>query len=174
MRNIQMAAISFRRGLEVATNIAIIVLAAVIVGNVLSSRLKPRQAPLAPPIGTLMSLTGVKWEENGSTLLMVLQKGCRYCEESASFYRKVYDQRAQRSQPRILAVVPGEKTETLRYLSERGVSVDDVVSSSLSDIKISATPTLVLIDHLGRVKNAWVGKLNENQEKEVLQQVLGS
>jgi hypothetical protein len=48
-----------------------------------------------------------------------------------------------------------------------GILADDVVNSSLADIRIAATPTLLLVDQAGRVRNAWVGKLDEKGEKEV-------
>ena len=165
--------IKLRRGLEVATNIAIIVLTVVIVGNLLQAKLRSKKDLSAPTVGTQMSLTGIKWEENGSTLLMVLQKGCRYCEESASFYRRLRDQRSG-SQPRMLAVVPGDKTDVARYLSERGVLVDDIINVSLSDINVSATPTLFLVDRSGKVRDVWVGKLDQRKEAEVAQRILDS
>ncbi|MDQ1640451.1 MAG: Redoxin [Pyrinomonadaceae bacterium] len=118
-----------------------------------------------------MPLTDVNWGENGTTLLMVLQKGCRYCEGSAAFYRKLYDQRGQRPLPRILAVMPGDKSESLSYLSEHGVAVDDVVSKNLSEVKVSATPTLLLIDRSGRIADVWVGKLKEADERRVIQRI---
>lgn len=166
--------IGFRRGLEITTNLAIIVLAVVVIGKLVWSNRKPTQPPLAPPVDSQLSLAGVSWEKNGSTLLVVLQKGCRYCEESAPFYRRLYEQRAQKSQPRIVAVLPGEKAESLHYLLDQEVTVDEVINSSLSEIKVSATPALLLVDRFGQVKNVWVGKLNQDAESAVLQQLLGS
>ena len=74
----------------------------------------------------------------------------------------------------MLAVVPGDKIEVARYLSEQGVLVDDVINASLSDIKVSATPTLFLVDRSGHVRDVWVGKLDERKETEVTQRILDS
>lgn len=74
----------------------------------------------------------------------------------------------------MLAVVPGDKIEVARYLSERGVLVDDIINASLSDINVSATPTLFLVDRSGNVRDVWVGKLDERKETEVIQRILDS
>jgi thioredoxin-related protein len=160
-----------RRSVEIAANVAIILVAIFIVGNFVSSRFRPKQTLTSPPVGSTVSLSGVDWEKNGTTLLMVLQEGCRYCDESAPFYRRLHDQRSGQ-QPRMVAVIPGEKAETVRYLSDHGVLADDVINTSLDKIKVTATPTLLLVDQSGQVKGSWVGKLDENREKEVTQQVL--
>lgn len=165
---------NFRRSLETTTNVAIIVLAIFVIGNFLLGRIKPREDNPAPLVGAKVDLKGAKWEENSSTLLLVLQKGCRYCEESAAFYHRLYDERAQRSKPKIIAVIPGDKTESSHYLLERDILVDDVISTPLSAIKVSATPTLLLVDRSGRVSNVWVGKLNESKEREVIRQAFDS
>jgi hypothetical protein len=58
--------------------------------------------------------------------------------------------------------------EATQYLSEIDVAVDDILNLSLADIKVTATPTLLLVDSSGKVKEVWVGKLNPAREKEVI------
>jgi len=72
----------------------------------------------------------------------------------------------------MVAVIPGEKSETVRYLTDHGVLADDVINTSLDDLKVASTPTLLLVDQSGIVKGAWVGKLDEKREKEVVQRAL--
>lgn len=57
-----------------------------------------------------------------------------------------YGNRDPSSEPRMIAVVPGDKAEVSRYLGELGVAVDGIVNASLADIHVSATPPLVLVD----------------------------
>jgi hypothetical protein len=71
----------------------------------------------------------------------------------------------------MLAVIPGEKADTARYLSDHGVLADDVINASLAEVNVGATPTLLLVDQMGRVKSVWIGKLDDNREKEVMQRV---
>ena len=163
---------SLRRILEVSANLGIVIVALIIVGNFVASKWRTKRNVDTLTIGSKVSLSGVKWED-GSTLVLALQRGCRYCDESAPFYRRLWQQRSG-SDPRMIAVVPGDKAEVGKYLNELGVVVDGVVNASLSDIHISATPTLVLVDRSGRVSNVWVGKLDSNRENEVIQRAFNS
>jgi hypothetical protein len=161
-----------RRFLEISANVAILIVAIIVIRNFIWSRWQPKQQLRRPIVGTKVSLPGIKWDD-GTTLVLVLQKGCRYCEESSAFYRRLHDQRSG-SQPRMLAAVPGDKTEIARYLSEQGVVVDDIINASLSDINVSFTPTLLLVDRSGKVNAVWVGKLDARKETEVAQRILDS
>jgi len=161
-----------RRSIEILANIAIVIVAAVIGGNFFWSRIHPRQNTSGPVVGSVVSLAAVNWQENGSTLLMVLQEGCKYCEESAPFYKRLHDQRVG-TQPRMLTVIPGEATETARYLSDRGLPTDGIINARLADVNVAATPTLLLVDATGHVKAVWIGKLDESRQNEVRQKAFG-
>ena len=161
-----------RRFLEVSANVAILVVAIIVVVNFVWSRWKPKPKLEAPMVGSKMVLKDVKWDD-GPTLVLALQKGCRYCEESAAFYRRLHDQRSG-SHPRMVAVVPGDNTEVARYLSEQKIVVDDIINLPLSDIKVSGTPTLLLVDRLGHISDVWIGKLDARKENEVTQRILNS
>lgn len=163
---------SLRRLLEVLANLAIVIVALIIIGNFVASKWRTKREIDTLTTGSKVSLSGVKWED-GSTLVLALQRGCRYCEESAPFYRRLWQQRSG-SEPRMIAVVPGDKGEVGKYLSELGVVVDGIVNASLSDIHVAATPTLVLVDRSGRVSNVWVGKLDSSRENEVIQRAFNS
>lgn len=58
-----------------------------------------------------------------------------------------------------------------RYLSKQGVFVDDVKQISLDSIGAEGTPTLILVDSSGIVKDVWVGKLPKTVEATVIDRV---
>ena len=47
----------------------------------------------------------------------------------------------------------------------------DVVQSPLGIVGVSGTPTLILIDRDGTVRDSWVGKLSEAQATKVINQI---
>jgi len=161
---------SLRRFLEVAANIGIITVAIILIGNFVASKWRPKRDSEPLTIGSKISLPGVKWE-NETTL--VLQRGCRYCDESAPFYRRLWQQRSG-SEPRMIAVMPDDKIEVTKYLEKLGVLVDGIVNVSLSEVRVTATPTLFLVDRSGKVTNVWIGKLDSDKENEVIQRVFNS
>jgi len=163
----------FTRTIEVTTNIAIILVAillgVVLVKNYLLSEPKPDpSAPPTVPVGTQMSLQDVNWGAKKRTLLMALSDTCRFCTESAGFYKKLAQERAKSNDVRIIAVLPQDVSAGQAYLNKLGVSVDEVRQSSLDAVGVKATPTLILVDDKGVVTASWVGKLPPDKENEVI------
>jgi thioredoxin-related protein len=124
------------------------------------------------PVGTKISLSGIDWAKNGQTLLLVLRKGCRFCEESAPFYRRLALEAAtNKSRVRIVAVLPQEVDESKQYLSSLGVPIDEVRQSALDVLGVQGTPTVILVNAQGEVQVSWAGKLPAAQETEVLNRI---
>jgi hypothetical protein len=157
--------------LEIAANVGI-VLVAVLLGYVLLDRYVFHKAPAVRPsiaVGETISLTGVDWQRNGRTLLLVLQKGCHYCTESAPFYQKLARQAEQSGKVHLIAVLPQPRKEADEYLGGIGLAIVDVREARLGAIKVRGTPTLLLVSNTGVVQKAWIGKLPADRESEVLQ-----
>ena len=171
---------SWSKKLEGGANIAII-LVAIIIGVVfvknylLSSPPAPESRDYRIPAGTKLSLPEVDWAHNGETLLLVLQKGCHFCAESAPFYQRLArDAAAAQSRIRLVAVLPQETSEAKQYLSSLNVPIDEVKQSALDALGVQGTPTLILVNEKGEVMQSWVGKLPAEKEAEVLRQVAAS
>lgn len=165
---------------EVFANVAIIVVALLLGGVLVKRYLWPGNAATAPradpriPAGTKATLQGVDWAKNGRTLLLVLSRDCRYCTESAPFYQRLTREAAGRPNVHLIAIFPQEVAEGRKYLEDLGVSVQEVRQASPSSTGAGGTPTLILVDGGGVVKNSWVGKLAAPEESEVLNQLTGS
>ena len=157
--------------IEVAANVAIIIVAAALVAVLVRNYLMPR-APRgavadAPPVaaGTKLPLTDVDWAKNGQTLVLVLQKGCHFCTESAPFYQRLATGAAGRNDLKLVAVLPQDVEEGKRYLTALGVKIDEVKQSPPGAL---GTPTLILVNNTGTVVDSWIGKLRPEKESEVL------
>jgi hypothetical protein len=88
------------RKIELTANILIIVVAVLLVG-VIAQRyfflpsINPNQpARVYPTIGTKINIPDTDWSNQPKTLLMVLQKDCHFCTESAPFYKRLRGKRA--------------------------------------------------------------------------------
>jgi peroxiredoxin len=164
---------------ELLANVAIIVVALLLGGVLVKRYLWPGGAADAPradpriPAGTRATLPGVDWAANGRTLLLVLSRDCRYCTESAPFYRNLAREAEGRAGVRLIAVFPQEVAEGRKYLADLGVSVHEVRQAAPSSTGAGGTPTLILVDEGGVVRNSWVGKLAAPEESEVLKSLEG-
>jgi hypothetical protein len=161
---------------ELLANIAIIVVALLLGGVLIKKYLftnneAAHSADPRIPAGTKAALPGVDWAKNGETLVLVLSRDCRYCTQSAPFYQRLTRAAAGRPGLHLLAVLPQEVEVGKSYLSELGISVNDVRQASPSTTGAGVTPTLILVDGQGIVKNSWVGQLATPEENEVLTQL---
>lgn len=168
---------------EVAANISIILAVAlgafiVVRDRVLAKRQQPEVRETSAKAGnretlagTTVSLPGVDWASNGQTLLIVLAKGCRFCTESAPFYKQIAEAAVQRRDFHVVAVLPQAESEARDYLKKIEVPINEVRQIPINEIGVRGTPTLLLVDKTGVVKDAWLGRLQPEKEAEVLREV---
>lgn len=165
---------SLSKRIELLANIMIIVVGVLLVGVLVRNYLWPgaRQgasdaaaAQLKP--GDKLSLPGVDWARGDKTLLLALSDTCRFCTESAEFYRGLARAKADRPGVRLVAVLPQDTDRARAYLSKLNVEVDEVRQSQPDALGVRGTPTLVLVDREGAATDVWVGKLPAEKEAEV-------
>lgn len=158
---------------EFAANVAIVVVAVLFIG-VLVHKYFFASDGSAPPKeiakGTKITVPETDFQANGKTLLLVLQKGCKYCTESMPFYKTLLQQAPQKG-VKIVAVLPNPPEESTAYLSENGLTLPEIRQTSLNSVNVRGTPTLILVNEKGEVSNSWVGKLPAEKEKEVIDQL---
>ncbi len=169
---------NFSKKLEVLANVAIIVAAALLCTVLVRQHLlnKQKGAALAAASrqvskGDKLSVPGVDWGVSDRTLLMILSANCRYCTESAPFYRRLAEVKYRQGGLRMLAVLPQETPQGRDYLKGLGVSVDGVLQAPAASSGAKGTPTLLLVNKEGVVQGVWVGKLPPEVETEVLSQL---
>src|SRR5262245_49068311 len=105
---------------ELAANLAIIVVA-LLIGGVFVKKYffdNRSQPPLKISAGTKVPIQDVDWAKNGQTLLLVLQKGCHFCAESAPFYQGLTREMDESKSTKLIAVLPQEVNESQQYLAD--------------------------------------------------------
>ncbi len=154
--------------IEVAANIGIVVVALLAAGFFVKSHFaRPPEPRQTIPIGSKLEIKGVDWGAKRATLVLALSTNCRYCTESAPFYREL-TKNAKDKQVRTIAIFPQPVQDASAYLKNEDMQVDEIRQTPLSAIQITGTPTLLLIDSKGTVQGVWIGKLPAEKEKDVL------
>lgn len=128
-------------------------------------------APSGPTAGTQISLPGINWNDSEETVVIALSNKCHFCTESAPFYQRLTQELAASKKVRVVAVFPQEVGEGKKYLDGLNVPITDIAQAQLSSVGVKGTPTLVLVDKSGTVKQAWVGRLTADRETEVLSRI---
>jgi hypothetical protein len=162
-----------RRNLDLATNVAIL-LVCILIGYVALTRYilpGPTTERIdGPQIGTRLNIQGLPWEASNQYLVLALSTQCHFCSESAPFYQKLSAAAEAKGVP-IIAVLPQPIEQSKQYLETIGVQTQHQLQMQLSKINVVGTPTIVLTDRQGIAKNIWVGKLSGEQEADVLKRI---
>jgi len=163
--------------LETAVNVATLITCTAILvtlGQGLWARAH-RPQPIQPfhEGDRLPVFNGLELDGADRTLVMVLRHDCRYCAESLPFYQSLSTRGATHEGKikRQIAILTGDDPETARhYVSANRLNVSMVVSipeKQRQDLKVTGTPTLMLVDRAGVIRRLWIGKLDAAGEQEV-------
>lgn len=166
----------FYQRIELAANILIIVAATLILG-VLAQRYffsTPKAFPGArsPAVGNKLQLANFDWSKSDKNVLIVLQQGCRFCSESADFYRNLIRQ-TEGKNVNFVAVLPQSQEESKKYLNDLNIAGIEVRQAALDALSVGGTPTIIVADAGGKVTGVWLGKLPPEKENEVLATLKG-
>ena len=158
------------KGLERASNIAVIVVAVVVVFTLLHREFHSSNPSQASLKGTHFSLSTVTTAPSKVNLVLGIFTVCHFCEQNVGFYQQL----SQLEAPGKLAfytVFPQNTADANAFLNQKAIHPNGVVSSPLSKYKITGTPTLLLVDASGKVQEAWVGALDAARQAEVVQTI---
>ena len=100
---------------------------------------------------------------------MALASDCPFCDQSTPFYRRLVDGESANAQ--IVVAAQSGDTAISRYLSEHDISPDGIVLVEPGVLPVMGTPTLLLVDDTGVVKDAWIGRLTPDREAEVIDRI---
>lgn len=114
-----------------------------------------------------IKVPGVDFSKQPKTLILALQAGCRFCTESAPFYKRLIKS-SENKNIQIVAIFSSNIQESTRYLKELGISNLEIQQLTLDSLQIKGTPTLILTNDRGEITKSWTGKLSFEKEDEVI------
>ncbi len=117
-------------------------------------------------------MADVDWMKSERTLLVVLDKGCKFCLKSAPFYQRLLRESAEHKEVHVIAVFPHDIEEGKEYLKLIGVDISDVRHATLESLGVRGTPALLLVDKHGVLNGLWIGQLPQNAESTVFKNFL--
>lgn len=166
---------SLSRKIETTANVATIIVAVLLSAVLIKLYMLPSRAASKAPVVSVPEvrrgknldghLLDVDWKKNHRTLVLAISTTCHYCNESVPFFRTLGP---AGKDVRMVAVLPQPVNEARQYLSNAEVHVDDVRQVPLTTLGVRGTPTLLLVNDSGVVTDVWVGKLEPDQQTQVL------
>jgi len=119
-------------------------------------------------VGEAIVLAPVDFNRAERTLLLVVRKGCRFCEESMPFYKRLGDDTVISKRVQLVIVAPDEELASREEFSTQQIRVDQVVKRSLSGLKVMGTPTAIVVNKQGRIEKVMAGRLDDKQQQELM------
>ena len=156
---------------EVVANLAVILLA-VVIGSVflMDHFASPGPGPNEVKVGDqLPGLHAYNWKAHERTLVLALRNGCHFCEASMPFYRKLAKlEQSNQIGVHLIAVFPDDPGIVRQVVETQQLTIEVVAGTELGQVKVQASPTLMLVDEQGRVSKVWMGELPAAEEAEVI------
>lgn len=102
--------------IEIAANLAIVVVACLLAIVLIKSYLLPNSGQRSEGQSNnterlklpVVSSVDIDWKQNRQTLLLAVSSNCRFCTESAPFYKKLAE---QKHNTRLVAILPQSVSE---------------------------------------------------------------
>jgi thiol-disulfide isomerase/thioredoxin len=162
--------------LEAVANVTVIVVALAVGYVVLKGRVSGPPMPRSVALGDrLAQVPGIDWSRHRRTLVLALNSGCHYCQDSVPFYQKLAQaQKSGGNDLEIVAVFPNDSEAVQQLMKAEGLGIRSVPAVPMEKLGVVGFPTLLLVDREGRVERSWDGLLTPRQELEVLNVVSGS
>jgi len=151
-------------------NIAILV-AAIVLSTLLVKKffLQPTQnSNYRIATDARLIIKGINWADSDRTVLLALGKECRYCSDSAEFYRRLVAGITNQTNTRLIALFSEKEADAEGYLKQLDVPIRELRYVSLSSLGIKSVPTLAILDRNGVVIDLWVGKLSPLKEADLM------
>jgi hypothetical protein len=99
-------------------------------------------------IGSRVSVSGVDFSRAKKTVVLGMSTKCPFCSISAPFMRHAVDTAHQHNDT-VIAVFPQPVSEGRSFTSEKGLAVDQVISSPIGVSGIRIVPYILIIDSSG-------------------------
>lgn len=116
-------------------------------------------------VGASLTNLHADWTRADETVVLLLNKDCRYCAESAGFYRQLIKPRSPKVQ--YVVAFPHDLSAGKEYLDRMQIPSSDVQVVQMPFGRFS-TPTILVCDRKGAVRKLWVGKLSEPDQQAVV------
>lgn len=119
-------------------------------------------------------IPGLMVEPGRPTLFLVVRSTCKFCNASAPFYQRlVTDVRLSGAKTSLVGLCLESSEACTKYFADMGVALDRTIGVQSAAVRVTGTPTLILIDRSGKVAAVWVGQLPTEAEREVIDRVTG-
>jgi hypothetical protein len=115
--------------------------------------------------GQKLSIPNVVFRTKKS-LVVALSATCHFCEQSAPFYQKLLTEQKNGTWQSIL-LFPQPTEQAVSYVNKHNYYSPLILHADFTELGVTGTPTLLLVDENGVVLDEWIGLLSPGEEADV-------
>lgn len=124
-----------------------------------------RVGSVLPPVN------GVKWSDSPETLVIAMQVGCHFCQESAPFYRQLVEEQRAKGDVAVVAVFPDSAEAVKSFCDRYSLRLRAIPDLRLSSLGVRGTPSVILVNRTGTIRKVWQGLLTPEKQADLLRTV---
>jgi hypothetical protein len=169
---------SLMSSLERVTQVCLIALCVFSIFAVADRSRRANALPRSPQalaqdlVGKKVDVAGAAWDHSRVSVVIGLSSKCRFCLESMPLYRRVADLRRELGTKISLSVIsPEQQANITRFLSEQNLPVDAVFRAEFTRLGVKFTPTVLIVDSRGVLRDIFVGRLTGSQQEQLLKTI---
>jgi len=162
--------------LEVTTNMVVLLVALLVLGNFAWVHLAKRPMLHAEnglkKGGPFSLIPSVDYGKSPQTLVVALSARCEHCNESIPFFKRLLEVNAGKNDSTRIVIVFPEKAEEVRsYIAQQQLNISSIPGIDYKALNLPATPSVVLINSTGRILNFWIGTSSKDAENEIMESI---
>jgi hypothetical protein len=120
-------------------------------------------------VGKKLVLDGQRWDQSPTSAVLFISSHCHFCEESVPFYRRIAQLRDRESPGFSLVVLTRDtRTDMTGFLERKALVVSGIYDVPSGFADLAGTPTILIVDASGIVRQVFLGKLSPADEEKVL------
>lgn len=159
--------------IEVATNLAVLVLCCVVLAS-----LAWRYFASSPRVliqsgfqkgAEFPRLPGVDYSSSPKTLLIAMDSTCSSCSENIPFYKQLAEkQRDPINSTRVFAIFQHTDEQAKQYMLQNHLNLNSVSGVDFKALNLPVIPAVILISRDGEILDFWLGRPSKETEEQIL------
>lgn len=109
--------------------------------------------------GQRVSISGIDLSPFPQTVVVVLDKSCRFCKQQTPFYRRLAES-SRAKNIKLVFAFPHNLNDGIDYLKTQQIPATEVIRIHMKSLDIKGTPTVLLLNHEGKILAKWAGELS--------------
>jgi hypothetical protein len=164
----------FLQGLTVATNVAILIIALLMLFafsyNFIASHGQHAAQSKRFVNEPAPHVDGVDYARRAKTLVLAVSTRCHFCLDSVPFYQSLPGAVGTKD-VQIIAVFPNSKQDVDEFLRLHKLGLPSLANSDFARLGIHSTPTALLVNGRGIVIDSWIGELSPAQQTQLIREI---